>query len=160
MRLDRPAIPPPDRYETIAAPITVDVTYKRMVKVGEFARVLMRFEPTLRGRGYSFHVALEGDEVPERFLPGIEAGLESSRRRGPKAGYPVSDFTATLIGGAHHDLDSSEVAFLNAAEMAFVELREKGEFIVVEGPDFRPPAPEPEEAPRYSDNVIPFPKRP
>ena len=59
--------------------------------------------------------------MPKEHLPGVEKGLESACKSGVIVGFPVIDFKATLVDGAHHDVDSSVMAFEIAARTAFRE---------------------------------------
>jgi len=155
MTLRRPPVPPPAQYETLAARVEVDAVHKRQrAGESEFARVRIVFEPGEPGSGYVFEVLDSAGGLPERFWRGVEAGLDSSRRRGPVAGLPVSDIRAALVDGAWDEQASSELTFLLAAEMAFTDLRQKGVFKVV---GERLPEPGP---PAQSARIIPFPKRP
>jgi elongation factor G len=59
--------------------------------------------------------------VPKEYIPGVQKGLNGSLDNGVLAGFPVTDFKATLIDGAYHDVDSSALAFEIAARAAFRE---------------------------------------
>ena len=73
-----------------------------------------------------------GSSVPEEFIPGVEKGLEASRKTGVLAGFPVIDFKATLVDGAYHDVDSSVLAFEIAARVAFRESLAKAQCKLLE----------------------------
>ena len=74
-----------------------------------------------------FESKIVGGVVSKEYIPGITKGLESAKENGLLAGYPVTDFKATLIDGAMHDVDSSALAFEIAARAAFRELKGKGD---------------------------------
>ncbi len=108
--------------ETLGRKSEIDYTHKKQSGgPGQFARVLLRFEPGASGSGYSFESKIVGGSVPEEFIPGVEKGLAASRETGVLAGSPVIDFKATLVDGAYHDADSSLLAFEIAARAAFRE---------------------------------------
>lgn len=65
-------------------------------------------------------------------MPGVEKGLEVARQNGVRAGFPLIDFTATLVDGAYHDIDSSPRAFQIAAQGAVRELKENGDVQLAE----------------------------
>jgi elongation factor G len=115
--------PPQVAYrETITKPFTVDYTHKKQTGgSGQFARVKLQFEPLEPGSGFEFESAIVGGRVPKEHLPGVEKGLESACKSGVIVGFPVIDFKATLVDGAHHDVDSSVMAFEIAARTAFRE---------------------------------------
>ena len=53
--------------------------------------------------------------------PSVDAGAQESMQHGVLAGYPMVDVKVTLLDGAFHDVDSSELAFKIAGTMAFKE---------------------------------------
>jgi len=72
-----------------------------------------------------FDSTVVGGSVPRDYVPGVRKGIEAARQSGVLAGFPVIDFKATLIDGAHHDVDSSVMAFEIAGRAAFREAIEK-----------------------------------
>jgi elongation factor G len=92
---------------------------------GQFAKIEVVFAPGEPGSGYQFESKVVGGSVPKEFVPGVEKGLASAKENGLLAGFPVIDFTATLVDGDYHDVDSSVLAFEIAARAAFRELRTK-----------------------------------
>ena len=108
--------------ETITKKYTCDYTHKKQSGgSGQFARVIIEFEPVKAGEGYSFESKIVGGSVPKEYIPGVEKGLEASKDTGVIAGFPCIDFKATLIDGAYHDVDSSALAFEIAARAAYRE---------------------------------------
>lgn len=118
--------------ETFGGNADIDNTHTRIVgPVGQFARVLLRFEPLAPGSGFVFRntVAVSG-ELTE-FVPGVERGIRAAMMSG-SAGFPVIDFMATLLDGATHDVDSSIVAFEIASRIAFRKAIETVEMKLLE----------------------------
>jgi elongation factor G len=112
--------------ETLAKKCTIDYTHKKQSGgAGQFAKVLIEFEPLERGSGYEFDNKITGGAIPKEYIPGVEKGLEQAIKGGISFGYPVVDFKATLLDGAYHDVDSSVLAFEIAAKAAFREIAEK-----------------------------------
>ncbi len=108
--------------ETIGKKHTVDYTHKKQSGgSGQYARVIIEFEPLPPGSGYVFESKIFGGSVPREYIPGVEKGLDSARNTGVIAGFPVIDFAAYLIDGAYHDVDSSALAFEIASRAAFRE---------------------------------------
>ena len=108
--------------ETITKPFEVDYTHKKQSGgSGQFARVIINFEPQEAGDGFDFNSKIVGGNVPKEFIPGVEKGLKSQMTTGVVAGYPCIDFKATLLDGAFHDVDSSVLAFEIASRAAFRE---------------------------------------
>jgi elongation factor G len=113
--------------ESLGKRAEIDYTHKKQTGgTGQFARVMITFEPGEPGSGFVFESKVVGGSVPKEFIPGVEKGLESIKDSGLLAGFPLIDFKATLTDGKYHDVDSSVLAFEIAARAAFRELREKG----------------------------------
>jgi len=108
--------------ETITKSTEVDYTHKKQSGgAGQYARVIMTFEPTKPGEGFIFENKIFGGSIPREYIPGVEKGLKASMENGVVAGYPLIDWKATLTDGAFHDVDSSVLAFEIAAKAAFRE---------------------------------------
>ena len=114
--------------ETLGRRVEIDYTHKKQTDgSGQFARIKVVFEPGEPGAGFRFASAIRDRQLPRAYVLGVERGLYFAQEKGPLAGFPVIDFKATLVDGAHHDLDSSTPAFEIAARAAFKELRERGQ---------------------------------
>jgi elongation factor G len=108
--------------ETITQKKQIDYTHKKQSGgSGQFARVIIDFEPLKPGEGFVFESKIVGGSVPKEYIPGVEKGLEASLSNGVVAGFPMIDFKATLVDGAYHDVDSSALAFEIAARASFRE---------------------------------------
>jgi elongation factor G len=119
--------------ETITRKSIVDYTHKKQSGgSGQFARVIIEFEPQEPGAGYEFESKVVGGSVPKEYIPGVEKGLEGSLDNGVVAGFPTIDFKATLVDGAYHDVDSSALAFEIAARAAFKEGMQKAGPVLLE----------------------------
>ena len=106
--------------ETIQKPIEVEGKYvKQSGGRGQFGHVWLKMEPQERGKGYEFENKVVGGTIPREFIPAVEKGLKESITSGVLGGYPVVDIKVSLFDGSYHDVDSSEVAFKVAANMAF-----------------------------------------
>jgi elongation factor G len=118
--------------ETISKKVEIDYTHKKQSGgAGQFARVIMTFEPLERSGGYEFLNKVIGGSIPKEYIPGVEKGLLSAKDTGALAGFPVVDFKVTLTEGAYHDVDSSTLAFEIAARAAFREgMRKAGSQIL------------------------------
>jgi elongation factor G len=112
--------------ETITQPAKIDYLHKKQTGgSGQFARVVIEFEPLEAGSGFVFENKIFGGSVPKEYIPGVEKGLESALKNGLLAGNQVIDFKASLVDGAYHDVDSSALAFEIAARSAFRQLASK-----------------------------------
>jgi len=114
--------------EKLGKPATIDYTHKKQTGgSGQFARVKIEFEPGEPGQGFVFENKIVGGAVPKEYVPGVEKGLTSQKENGLLAGFPVIDFTARLVDGAFHDVDSNVLTFEIASRAAFRELKEQGD---------------------------------
>ena len=109
--------------ETIRKNSDVDSKYKKQSGGhGQYGHVKMRFEPSGDlETPFIFAEEVVGGSVPKNFFPAVEKGLENSVQSGPLAAYPVVGVKATLYDGSYHPVDSSEMAFKTAPQMAFKE---------------------------------------
>ncbi len=85
---------------------------------GQFGDVWIKFEPC-DCDSLEFEVQVVGGSVPKQFYPAVEKGLRDSIKKGPLAGYPVVGVKAILHDGSSHPVDSNEMAFKMAAQIAF-----------------------------------------
>ena len=115
--------PPQVAYrETISREAVVDYTHKKQTGgAGQFARLKIKIEPLPSGSGYMFEDKVRGGNIPKDYIPGIKKGLEGAMSAGIMSGFPVTDMKVTLVDGAHHDVDSSVMAFEIASRAAFRE---------------------------------------
>ena len=120
--------------ETIRRAVEVEHTLARQSGggSGQWARVRLRLEPLERGAGFAFAEEVVGGAVPRQFIPAVEAGVRDALGSGVRAGYPATDLRATLVGGAFHPVDSSELAFRTAAAQAFREAMRQAEPLLLE----------------------------
>ncbi len=101
----------------------IDYTHKKQTGgSGQFAKIQISIEPnTEEGGGYLFENKVTGGRIPREYIPSVDAGAQESMQHGVLAGYPMVDVKVTLLDGAYHDVDSSELAFKIAGTMAFKE---------------------------------------
>ena len=86
---------------------------------GQFGDVWIEFSPAEPGTDFEFVDAVVGGAVPRNFIPSVEKGLREACVHGPLAGYPVVNLKAVLYDGSYHPVDSSEIAFKTAANLAY-----------------------------------------
>jgi elongation factor G len=101
----------------------VEYTHKKQTGgSGQFGRVIIKIEPnTEEGGGYLFENKVTGGRIPREYIPSVDEGCQEAMENGILAGYPMVDVKVTLLDGAYHDVDSSELAFKIAGSMAFKE---------------------------------------
>ena len=99
---------------------------------GQFAVVKISVEPTGPGGGYVFEDKITGGRVPREYIQPTNQGIQSALDNGVLAGYPTVDVKVSLVDGQYHDVDSSEMAFKIAGQMAFREAARKAGPILLE----------------------------
>ena len=88
---------------------------------GQFGDVWVRFEPQYETDDMIFAEEVFGGSVPKNFFPAVEKGLREAANKGVLAGYPLVGLKATLYDGSYHPVDSNEMAFKTAAQLAYKE---------------------------------------
>ena len=86
---------------------------------GQYGHVELKMEPAEGGAGIVFVESVKGGSIPREYFKAIEQGIRNAAKTGVLAGYPVTDLTVTLYDGSFHEVDSSEIAFSNAASIGF-----------------------------------------
>jgi elongation factor G len=89
---------------------------------GQYAHVVIKLEP---GEGFEFKNEITGGVIPREYIPAVEQGIKQALNEGPLKGYPVVNVKATLLDGSFHEVDSSEMAFKNAAMICTKEALQK-----------------------------------
>ncbi|SEH68334.1 MULTISPECIES: elongation factor G [unclassified Leifsonia] len=112
-----------------------DYTHKKQTGgSGQFAKVQITLEPleVTPETSYEFVNAVTGGRVPREYIPSVDAGIQDAMQVGVLAGFPTVGVKATLVDGAAHDVDSSEMAFKIAGSMAYKEAARKANPVLLE----------------------------
>ncbi len=112
----------------------IDYTHKKQTGgSGQFAKVQIALAPTGGDEGgYLFENKVTGGRIPREYIPSVDAGAQEAMESGVLAGYPMVDVKVTLLDGAYHDVDSSELAFKIAGSMAFKDGARKAGPVLLE----------------------------
>ena len=94
--------------------------------------MIINLEPLEPGSGYEFINAVTGGRIPKEYIPAVDKGIQDAMEFGVLAGYPVEDIKVTLVDGAYHDVDSSEMAFKIAGSMVFKEAARRADPALLE----------------------------
>ena len=86
---------------------------------GQYGHVVLKIQPSEKGKGFIFENKIFAGVVPKEYIPAVKKGIEEQIQNGVLAGYPMVDITVSLIDGSYHEVDSSEIAFKNAAARGF-----------------------------------------
>jgi elongation factor G len=112
-----------------------DYTHKKQTGgSGQFAKVIIKLEPLQTGDGalYEFESKVSGGRVPREYIPSVDAGAQDAMQYGVLAGYPLVGIKLSLLDGAYHEVDSSEMAFKIAGSIALKEAARQAKPVLLE----------------------------
>ena len=121
-------------YRETITKIVESVEYRHIKQSGgsgQFAVVKITLEPN-PGKGYEFVDKISGGKIPREYINPTNQGMQQALDSGVLAGYPTVDVKATLVDGQYHDVDSSEMAFKIAGQMAFKKAAEMAKPVLLE----------------------------
>ncbi len=129
VNLKAPTVP---YRETIRAKVKVEGKHKKQSGGhGQYGHVWIEFEPGVT-EDMTFEEQVFGGSVPKNYFPAVEKGLRDACKQGVLAGYPVVNLKATLLDGSYHPVDSSEMAFKTAAQIAYREGLKQAKPVILE----------------------------
>ncbi len=99
---------------------------------GQYGHVVLLVSPGEKGSGIVYDTRIKGGVIPKEFLPSVKEGVLEAAESGVLAGYQLTDVKLILTDGSYHDVDSSELSFKIAAEMAVKEGLRKGGSVLLE----------------------------
>lgn len=124
-----PAIP---YRETIRKPVSKRGRHKKQSGGhGQFGDVVLDIRPLARGAGFEFTDTITGGVVPKQYFSSVETGVRDSLKTGP-LGFPVVDIAVNLADGSYHNVDSSDMAFQQAAKLAMKEALAEAASVMLE----------------------------
>lgn len=119
--------------ETIRGTAEVEGKHKKQSGGhGQYGHVVIKMEPLPPGGGFEFVDKIFGGAVPRQYIPAVEKGMREAMEKGILAGYPVVDMRITLLDGSYHTVDSSEMAFKTASNIAFKKAMEQCRPVLLE----------------------------
>jgi elongation factor G len=113
----------------------VEYTHKKQTGgSGQFAKVLISIEPFTGedGATYEFENKVTGGRIPREYIPSVDAGAQDAMQYGVLAGYPLVNLKLTLLDGAYHEVDSSEMAFKVAGSQALKKAAGQAQPVILE----------------------------
>jgi elongation factor G len=118
--------------ETITQRADFDYTHKKQTGgSGQYGRVAGFMEPNAES-DYEFVDAIRGGVIPNEFIPSCDKGFQAARTKGTLIGFPIVNIRMTINDGATHPVDSSDMAFQQAAIGAFRQAYEKAKPVILE----------------------------
>ena len=99
---------------------------------GQFGHVVIEIYPLEQGTGFEFVNEIKGGVIPQEYIPAVRKGLEEGITAGILGGYPLVDVGVRLYDGSYHPVDSSEIAFSNAARIALKDAVKRADPILLE----------------------------
>jgi elongation factor G len=119
--------------ETVGGRAEVDRRFVREVGGrGQYGHVRLTVEPAARGAGLVVENRAPAGELPKEFLAAVRAGVAEAAERGVLGGFPMVDVEVTILGGSHHQVDSTDVAYKIAALQAFREAAQAARPVLLE----------------------------
>jgi elongation factor G len=105
--------------ETITRMIEFNYTHKKQTGgAGQYGRVAGRMEPYEEG-AYNFVNKIKGGAIPTEYIPSCDKGFKECLKQGELIGAPIVGIQVTIDDGQYHAVDSSDMAFQQAAIGAF-----------------------------------------
>jgi elongation factor G len=99
---------------------------------GQFGDCHIEIEALPVGEEFEFVDKIKGGVIPSSFIPAVEKGVREAMDSGVLAGYPVKGVRVRLVDGAHHSVDSSEIAFKLAGAQAMRRALELADPVLLE----------------------------
>ncbi|GFG63228.1 elongation factor G [Mycobacterium kubicae] len=113
----------------------VEFTHKKQTGgSGQFAKVIINLEPFTGedGATYEFENKVTGGRIPREYIPSVDAGAQDAMQYGVLAGYPLVNLKVTLLDGAYHEVDSSEMAFKIAGSQVLKKAAAQAQPVILE----------------------------
>ena len=92
---------------------------------GKFADIIVNVGPVdddwdiKENGGLQFINEVKGGNIPKEFIPSIQKGFEAAMKNGILGGYPMDSLKVTVVDGSFHPVDSDQLSFEIAAQMAY-----------------------------------------
>ncbi len=99
---------------------------------GQYAVANLRVSPLDRGAGFEFVDSVVGGAIPRNYMAAVQKGIEEAMTTGGAHGFPVVDVRVECYDGKYHSVDSSDMAFKNAAASGFKEALGRAGAVVLE----------------------------
>ena len=112
--------------EAITKTVNLREVYKKQSGGrGKFADIIVNVGPVdddwdiKENGGLQFINEVKGGNIPKEFIPSIQKGFEAAMKNGILGGYPMDSLKVTVVDGSFHPVDSDQLSFEIAAQMAY-----------------------------------------
>ncbi len=120
--------------------ITATVNHREVYKKqsggrGKFADIIVNVGPIdedYKEGGLQFINSVTGGNIPKEFIPSVQKGFEAAMKNGVLGGYPMDSLKVELQDGSFHPVDSDQLSFELAAQMAYKACCAKAKPVLME----------------------------
>ena len=120
--------------------ITATVNHREVYKKqsggrGKFADIIVNVGP--RDEDYNetplqFVNSVTGGNIPKEFIPSVQKGFDAAMKNGVLGGFPMDSLKVELVDGSFHPVDSDQLSFEIAAQMAYKACCAKAKPVLME----------------------------
>ena len=120
--------------------ITTTVNHREVYKKqsggrGKFADIIVNVgpvDPDFTQGGLQFINSVTGGNIPKEFIPSVQKGFEAAMKNGVLGGFPMDSLKVELVDGSFHPVDSDQLSFELAAQMAYKACCAKAKPVLME----------------------------
>ena len=120
--------------------ITATVNHREVYKKqsggrGKFADIIVNVGPVdedFKEGGLQFSNLVTGGNIPKEFIPSVQKGFEAAMKNGILGGFPMDSLKVELLDGSFHPVDSDQLSFELAAQMAYKACCAKAKPVLME----------------------------
>ena len=120
--------------------ITTTVNHREVYKKqsggrGKFADIIVNVGPIdedYKEGGLQFINSVTGGNIPKEFIPSVQKGFEAAMKNGVLGGFPMDSLKVELQDGSFHPVDSDQLSFELAAQMAYKACCAKAKPVLME----------------------------
>ncbi len=120
--------------------ITATVNHREVYKKqsggrGKFADIIVNVGPVdedFKEGGLQFSNQVTGGNIPKEFIPSVQKGFEAAMKNGVLGGFPMDSLKVELLDGSFHPVDSDQLSFELAAQMAYKACCAKAKPVLME----------------------------
>ncbi len=120
--------------------VTATVNHRELYKKqsggrGKYADIIVNFGPVdedFKETGLQFENKITGGNIPKEFIPSVQKGFEAAMKNGILGGFPMDSLKVELVDGGFHPVDSDQLSFELAAQIAYKACCAKAKPVLLE----------------------------